>query len=143
MRRDYVQCPDFQINKVSSPLILLPYLNIPHPSDAPFSEFAVRYVKGDLSQGVAGFPSVVWKWNAGDITRHALSQLIAFAGAYATGSALVYIRTLTNRFDDKAWQNFSAQMYFPDLTGKDGARVTQWIDAYTNVSIQFAGLVAL
>jgi hypothetical protein len=138
-----MRCPEFSLNSVASPLIRLPNLNIPYPTDAPFGEFAVRYPRGDLSQGVAGFPTAVWKWTAGDITREALANLIAFAGAYASGSALVYIRTLTNRFDDKLWQNFSAQMYLPDLTGKDGSRVTQWVDAYTNVSIQFAGLVAL
>lgn len=152
--RTPIRCPEASINTVASPLILLPYLDIPYPTDILFNEFAVRYVRGDMSMGGAGFPDTTWKWKAGDITRTALNNLITLgddlppaAGqqndSWRRGSKLVYIRTRTNRYDDWTWQNFSAQMYLPVLTGKDGTPIEQWVDVYTNVSISFAGLVAL
>lgn len=136
-----IRCPEASINSAASPLYLLPYVNIPYPSDMVYSEAAVRYVRGDVSQGLAGFPEAWWRWRGGEITREALNNLIAFIGW--AGSGLVYIRTRTNRYDDQIYQNFSAQMYLPLLTGQDGQPVEQWVDAYTNVSVRFAGLVVV
>lgn len=139
----YPRCPEASINSLSTPLYLLPYVNVPYPTYAPFNEFGVRYVRGDVSQRGDGFPEAWWKWTAGDITREALNNLVNFMGGWGSASGLVYIRTRTNRNDDKVYQNFSAWMYLPELTGKDGSPVEQWIDAYTNVNVHFAGLVAL
>lgn len=138
-----IRCPEASINNAASPLYLLPYINVPYPTDILFNEFAVRYVRGDLSMGSAGFPDTTWKWKAGDITRMALNNLVSMNGGFGGASGLVYIRTRTNRIDANAWQNFSAQMYTPILTGADGSPQEQWVDTYMNVSIRFGGLVAL
>lgn len=134
-------CAEASVGTTSTNLILLPYLGVPVPDDILFEEFAVRYVRGDLSQRGDGFPVALWKWSV--LTRSQLNTLVNMAGGWDAGSGACYIRTRTNQNGQYRWRNFSCSMYLPQLTGTDGKPSLQLVDAFEDVSLHFAGLTLL
>lgn len=139
--RDHIECAETSIGTESSNLILLPNLDIPHPDDLLFGEFAIRYVRGDLSLRGDGFPTAVWKWAA--LERWMVDVLVNMGGGWDAGSGGVYIRTRTNQAGQYRWRNFSCSMYLPRLSGDDGKPSLQMVDAFEDVTILFAGLTLI
>lgn len=132
---------EYQIRRAADPAMMsLGRLSLPVPDQVVFREYALVYVRADLSRVGDGYSSLTWVYDV--LTRAHINSFVSLLG----GANYASVRLRTDTRDGEyagvtaSFKLYDAVMWKPVLSGQEGISIARSDVAFQTVSINFRKL---